>query len=54
MKADLTVVSETETDSVLPALIDGVTISWNSDNTAISDSGTVTRAESDITVTLTW
>src|SRR5690554_667841 len=53
VKADLTVVAETENNLELPTLIDGVAISWSSDNTAISDSGVVTRAELDVTVTLT-
>ena len=53
VKADLTIITETENDLELPTLINGVAISWSSDNTAISDSGVVTRAESDVTVTLT-
>jgi len=53
VKADLTIITETENNLELPTLINGVAILWSSDNTAISDSGVVTRAELDVTVTLT-
>ena len=48
VKAALVLVLETQEDLVLPIEHTGVTISWASNNDAISTSGVITRGDADV------